>query len=87
MNDNWGEPKWVPQIHKVCEFCLSVSLSVHAFMVQKFIAVIYGYLQLLITVLRCILYTALYANIQQTHSDKQHDQIGSDTKKQVYHLT
>ena len=30
--------------------------------------------------------TALYTNVQQSCSDKQHEQTGSYTKKQVYRL-
>ena len=48
------------------------------------VVLIYGYLRLLIAAFKAgrVWCTALYANVQQTCSDKQHEQTGSYTKKQ-----
>ena len=65
---------------------LSVFLSVRTFMTRKYTrtVLIYGYLQLLIAAFKAVWCTGLYTNVQQTCSDKQLEQTGSYTKKQVY---
>ena len=66
--------------------CRSVCRSVRTFMTRKYtrVVLIYGYLQLLIAAFKAGLIHCFAHNIQQTCSDKQLEQTGSYTKKQVY---
>ena len=92
LNHNWGEPERALHKREVRavgrSVCLSVSLSVRTFMTRKYTrtVLIYGYLQLLIAAFKAGLvhWFVDYTNIQQTCNDKQLEQTGSYTKKQVY---